>query len=48
MYEPFPFLNIKYRQRSFDRKDYGIVKMQAALNCLLDLIGGTFMVWVKK
>jgi len=27
-----------------DKNDYGIVKIQAALYCLFDLIGGTFIV----
>jgi hypothetical protein len=43
-YEDLAFLKTKYKQISFDRNDYGIVKMQAALNCLLDFVGGTFIV----
>lgn len=33
---------------SLERNDYGIVKMQAALNCLLDFVGGTFIVCERK
>ena len=47
-YEDLAFLKTKYKQISFDRNDYGIVKMQAALNCLLDFVGGTFIVWERK
>lgn len=43
-YEAFVFLNTRYRHKSLFKNDYGIVKMQAARYCLLDFIGGTFIV----
>lgn len=43
-YEAFVFLNTRYKHKSLFKNDYGIVNMQAARYCLLDLIGGTFIV----
>lgn len=46
-YLDFYFLPITKILMFFFKKDSGIVNIVAALNCLADLIGGSFIVWLR-